>query len=46
MASIALVSAMLLAVVAGEYLVRVLPFSLPLPLAPIALGRLIADSMG
>ena len=34
--------AMLLAVIASGYLVRMLPFSLPLPLAQIALGAAIA----
>jgi CPA1 family monovalent cation:H+ antiporter len=42
MASIELVLAMLLAVVASGYLVRVLPFSLPLPLVQVALGAVIA----
>ena len=41
MESIELVLAMLLAVVASGYLVRVLPFSLPLPLVQIALGAAI-----
>ena len=36
---------MLLAVVASSYLVRALPFSVPLPLAQIALGVLIAVTM-
>ena len=43
MDSLELVLAMVLAVVASGYLVRVLPFSLPLPLAQIALGALIAE---
>lgn len=42
MESIELVLAMLLAVVASGYLVRALPFSLPLPLVQIALGAVIA----
>jgi CPA1 family monovalent cation:H+ antiporter len=42
MESIELVLAMLLAVVASGYLVRVLPFSLPLPLVQIALGAVIS----
>lgn len=41
MASLELVLAMLLAVVASGYLVRMLPFALPLPLAQIALGAVI-----
>ena len=42
MESIVLVLAMLLAVVASGYLVRVLPFPVPLPLVQIALGAMIA----
>ena len=42
MHSIEVVLAMLLAVVASGYLVRVLPFSLPLPLVQIGLGAVIA----
>lgn len=42
MDSIELVLAMLLAVVASGYLVRVLPFSLPLPLVQIGMGAVIA----
>ncbi|OOG49968.1 Na+/H+ antiporter [Polaromonas sp. C04] len=42
MESVELVLVMLLAVVASGYLVRVAPFSLPLPLVQIALGALIA----
>jgi len=42
MDSIEVVLAMILAVVGSGYLVRVLPFSLPLPLVQIALGALIA----
>jgi Na+/H+ antiporter len=41
MASLELVLAMLLAVVASGYLVRMLPFALPLPLAQITLGAII-----
>lgn len=42
MSSIEIVLSMLLAVVASGYLVRALPFSVPLPLVQIALGALIA----
>ncbi|MCW5580061.1 MAG: Na+/H+ antiporter [Luteimonas sp.] len=42
MASIELVLAMLLAVLASGYLQRVLPLSLPLPLVQIALGAVIS----
>lgn len=42
MDSIEVVLAMLLAVIASGYLVRMLPFSLPLPLMQIALGAVIA----
>lgn len=42
MYSIEVVLAMLLAVLASGYLVRVLPFSLPLPLVQIGLGAVIA----
>lgn len=42
MESIEVALAMLLAVLASGYLVRVLPFSLPLPLVQIALGAAIA----
>lgn len=42
MDSIEIVLAMVLAVVASGYLVRILPFSLPLPLVQIALGAVIA----
>ncbi|MDR3455061.1 MAG: Na+/H+ antiporter [Rhodoferax sp.] len=42
MESVEVVLVMLLAVVASGYLVRVAPFSLPLPLVQIALGALIA----
>ena len=41
MASLELVLAMLLAVVASGYLVRMLPFAVPLPLVQIALGAVI-----
>lgn len=42
MASIELALAMLLAVIVSGYLVRVIPFSLPLPIVQIALGGAIA----
>lgn len=42
MESIEVVLVMLLAVVASGYLVRMLPFSLPLPLVQIAMGAVIA----
>ncbi len=42
MHTIEVVLAMLVAVVASGYLVRILPFSLPLPLVQIGLGALIA----
>ncbi|MGV8961048.1 MAG: Na+/H+ antiporter [Stenotrophomonas sp.] len=42
MHTIEVVLAMLVAVVASGYLVRILPFSLPLPLVQIALGAVIA----
>ncbi|HWJ95247.1 MAG TPA: cation:proton antiporter, partial [Telluria sp.] len=42
MGSVEVVLAMMLAVVASGYLVRMLPFALPLPLAQIALGAVIA----
>jgi Na+/H+ antiporter len=42
MGSVEAVLAMLLAVVASGYLVRILPFALPLPLVQIALGAVIA----
>jgi len=42
MNSIEVVLAMLLAVVGSGYLVRILPFSLPLPLVQIGLGAVIA----
>ncbi|THF65455.1 Na+/H+ antiporter [Pseudothauera nasutitermitis] len=46
MYSIEVVLAMLLAVVASGYLVRVVPFSLPLPMVQIALGAVIAGVFG
>ncbi|MCL1825919.1 MAG: Na+/H+ antiporter [Betaproteobacteria bacterium] len=45
MHSIEVVLIMLLAVIASSYLVRALPFSVPLPLAQIALGVLIAATL-
>jgi CPA1 family monovalent cation:H+ antiporter len=44
MDSMEVVLAMLLAVVASGYMVRVLPFSLPLPLVQIGMGALIAGA--
>jgi Na+/H+ antiporter len=44
MESIVLVLAMLLAVVASGYLVRMLPFAVPLPLVQIAMGAVIAGA--
>jgi len=46
MDSIEIVLAMLLAVVASAYLVRVLPLSVPLPLVQIGLGAIIAGFTG
>ena len=46
MDSIEIVLAMLLAVVASAYLVRVLPLSVPLPLVQIGLGAVIAGFTG
>ncbi|QDF95451.1 Na+/H+ antiporter [Azoarcus sp. DD4] len=46
MHSIEVVLAMLLAVVASGYLVRVVPVSLPLPVVQIALGAVIAGVFG
>jgi CPA1 family monovalent cation:H+ antiporter len=46
MGSVELVLAMLLAVVASGYLVRMLPFPLPLPLMQIALGALVEGGFG
>lgn len=42
MHSIDVVLAMLLAVAASGYLIRILPFSLPLPLVQIALGAVVS----
>ena len=44
MESIVLVLAMLLAVVASGYLVRMLPFAVPVPLVQIAMGAVIAGA--
>jgi Na+/H+ antiporter len=44
--SVEIVLAMLLAVAASGYLVRALPFSLPLPLAQIALGAAVTETFG
>ena len=46
MHSIEVVLAMLLAVVASGYLVRILPVSLPLPLVQIGLGAVVAGVFG
>ena len=46
MDEVGIVLAMLLAVVASGYLVRMLPFAVPLPLMQIALGAAIAGSTG
>jgi CPA1 family monovalent cation:H+ antiporter len=46
MDSVELVLAMLLAVVASGYLVRMLPFPLPLPLMQVALGAVIEGVFG
>lgn len=46
MESLGVVFAMLLAVIGSGYLVRVLPFALPLPLVQIALGAVIAGVFG
>jgi CPA1 family monovalent cation:H+ antiporter len=46
MDSVEVVLAMLLAVVASGYVVRMLPFPLPLPLAQIALGAIIEGVFG
>jgi CPA1 family monovalent cation:H+ antiporter len=40
--STGIVLSMLLAVITSSYLVRALPFSVPLPLVQIALGAVIA----
>jgi CPA1 family monovalent cation:H+ antiporter len=42
METVVLVLAMLLAVVTSGYLVRILPFSMPLPLVQVAMGAVIA----
>jgi CPA1 family monovalent cation:H+ antiporter len=42
MESVGVVLAMLLAVIGSGYLVRLLPFAVPLPLVQIALGAVIA----
>ena len=46
MDEVGIVLAMLLAVVASGYLVRMLPFAVPLPLMQIALGAAISSSTG
>lgn len=46
MGSVELVLAMLLAVIASGYVVRMLPFPLPLPLVQIALGAVIEGVFG
>ena len=46
MDEVGIVLAMLLAVVASGYLVRVLPFAVPLPLVQIALGAAISSTTG
>ena len=46
MDSIEIVLAMMLAVIASAYLVRLLPFSLPLPLFQIGLGAIISTFTG
>jgi Na+/H+ antiporter len=46
MESVGVVLAMLLAVISSGYLVRMLPFALPLPLVQIALGAVIAGVFG
>lgn len=46
MQSIEIVLAMLLAVLASGYLMRMLPFALPLPLVQIALGAVISGVFG
>ena len=46
MDEVGIVLAMLLAVVASGYLVRMLPFAVPLPLVQIALGAAISSSTG
>ena len=46
MGEVGIVLAMLLAVVASGYLVRILPFAVPLPLVQIALGAIISSTTG
>lgn len=46
MDEVGIVLAMLLAVVASGYLVRILPFAVPLPLVQIALGAAISGTTG
>jgi len=46
MESVGVVLAMLLAVIGSGYLVRLLPFAVPLPLVQIALGAVIAGGFG
>jgi CPA1 family monovalent cation:H+ antiporter len=46
MESVGVVLAMLLAVIGSGYLVRLLPFAVPLPLVQIALGAVIAGVFG
>lgn len=46
MESIEIVLVMLTAVIASGYVVRMLPFSLPLPLVQIAMGALISGAFG
>jgi len=46
MDEVGIVLAMLLAVVASGYLVRILPFAVPLPLVQIALGAAISSTTG
>jgi Na+/H+ antiporter len=46
MDSVEMVLAMLLAVIASGYLVRMLPFSVPLPLMQIALGAMMEGVLG
>lgn len=46
MDEVGIVLAMLLAVVASGYLVRILPFAVPLPLVQIALGAAISSTSG
>jgi NhaP-type Na+/H+ or K+/H+ antiporter len=46
MESVEVVLAMLLAVVAGGYVGRILPFGVPLPLIQIALGAVVSGVFG